>query len=727
MDADFIESCAIKSEEILTETFSFSGQYRDYGNKELKTEPVDYEESFKCKEEDISVQHTGVHTAPKLQFSCNECDFMTMEKDSLIEHLKISKNVQYSCKECNFTTQLQCYIRKHFKIHKQLDDKYIIEECKFQTSQIFCLTPQWKTQKSGDKYICNECNYTTLIESSLKRHVKIHKMAEYKCKECDYKTVRKYRLMEHVKIHTGDEYKCKDCDYKTVWQSSLKEHVKIHTGDKYECKECDYKTVWQSSLKKHLKIHTGDEYKCKDCDYKTVWESSIKKHVKIHTGDEHKCNECDYKTVRKESLKEHVKIHTDDEYKCKECDYKTVRKNSLKNHVKIHTGDEYKCKNCDYKTVWQRSLNNHLKIHTDDEYKCKECDYKTVRKDSLKNHLKIHTGDKYECKECDYKTTWQSCLKKHIKIHIGDKYECNECDYKTLWQSSLKNHEKIHTDDKYKCIECDYKTVRKDSLKKHVKIHTGKCPDDCKLPTFLYESFKCKPVCSTLDDCPTSYDCSMISKHKDKCYYNGNYYSNNENAQDDVTWEKCFGCTCDISDDGSQFYCYSGSCRSPLISAGCVLKRKLGHCCTSDIICAPYKECTIINTTFTEDFGGLYNRLEHPTEKCTKCSCEEGSDKIVGVKCQKQYCTDLLKSHHEVKRMCAPLYESTNYSCCPSQWLCPSDVKFDTIAPSDGGQGQQCVFGKQLIGKNKKHFTQYDERKVVCECLLPPFITCAFV
>ncbi|KAF5293348.1 hypothetical protein FQA39_LY02833 [Lamprigera yunnana] len=259
------------------------------------------------------------------------------------------------------------------------------------------------------------------------------------------------------------------------------------------------------------------------------------------------------------------------------------------------------------------------------------------------------------------------------------------------------------------------------------KAPEGKCPDDCKLPTFLYESFKCKPVCSTLDDCPTSYDCSMINKHKDKCYYNGNYYSNRENAEDDVTWEKCFGCTCDISDDGSQFYCYYASCQGPLISPGCVLKLKLGQCCTSDIICAPYKECTIGNTTFTEDFGGLYNRLEHPTEKCTKCSCEEGSDKIVGVKCQKQYCTDLLKFQREVKRMCAPLYESTNYSCCPSQWICPSDVKFDTIAPSDGGQGQKCVFGKQLIGKNKKHFTQYDERKVVCECLLPPFLTCAFL
>ncbi|KAF5285845.1 hypothetical protein FQA39_LY04306 [Lamprigera yunnana] len=362
MDVDSIESCATKSEMILTETFSFYGHHRDYDEIELKTEPVDYEESFKCKEEDISAEQTGTHAAPMQPFSYNECDLTT----------------QFSS------------VKKHFGMHKGIDDKYIIEQCNFQTLQNFCLTPQRKTSKSVDKYICNECNYTTLIKSYLRRHVKIHKGAEYKCKECDYKTVRKDHLKEHVNIHTGYEYKCKECDYKSAWQSSLKEHVKIHTDDEYKCKECDYKTAWQSSLKEHVKIHTGDEYKCKECDYKTAWQCSLKEHIKIHTGDEYKCKQCDYKTVRKNYIKEHVKIHTGDEYKCKECNYKTVRKDCLKEHAKIHTGDEYKCKECDYKTVWQSNLKKHIKIHTDDQYECTECDYKTVWQSSLKKHMKRH-------------------------------------------------------------------------------------------------------------------------------------------------------------------------------------------------------------------------------------------------------------------------------------------------------------------------------------------------
>ncbi|KAF5306846.1 hypothetical protein FQA39_LY00076 [Lamprigera yunnana] len=68
--------CTIKSEVILTETFC--GQYGAYEDKELKTEPIDYGESFK-HEEDISIKHAGMHADAVQQFLCNECDFMTME------------------------------------------------------------------------------------------------------------------------------------------------------------------------------------------------------------------------------------------------------------------------------------------------------------------------------------------------------------------------------------------------------------------------------------------------------------------------------------------------------------------------------------------------------------------------------------------------------------------------------------------------------------------------
>ncbi|KAF5279037.1 hypothetical protein FQA39_LY05715 [Lamprigera yunnana] len=432
MDLHSVVSSEIKSEVVLTQTFSFCGKYEDCGGQELKTEPEDYEESCKCKEYN-AVEYMDADAGPIC--NCNECNFTTMERDSLKEHLKINNNVQYSCEKCNFKTQLECSKKEHLRIHNHVDDKHI-EECNFKT-------PQLKTP-NVNVYICNECNYTTLKKNYLREHVKIHTGHEYKCKECNYKTVWKICLKEHVKIHTGHEYKYKECDYKTAWENNLKQPVKIHAGVEYMCKECDYKTVQKRNLNQHVKIHTGVEYKCKDCDYKTMQKRNLNQHVKIHTGVKYMCKECDYETVWKGLLMQHVKIHTGTEHKCKECGYKTARKNQLKAHIRIHTGDEHKCKECDYKTVWKGLLTQHVKIHTGEVYNCKECDYKTVQKHLLKKHLKIHAGVEYKCKECDYKTVWKCLLKQHVKIHMGDEFKCNECDYKTPRKSCLISHMKRH-------------------------------------------------------------------------------------------------------------------------------------------------------------------------------------------------------------------------------------------------------------------------------------------
>ncbi|KAF5306073.1 hypothetical protein FQA39_LY09051 [Lamprigera yunnana] len=94
MDVDYIESCPIKSEIIVQETFSYCENYEDNGIEELKTEPVDIEKSFECDDEDNLVEPADVN-----QYICNECNFVTTEKDPLIQHLNIIKNTHYFCKE----------------------------------------------------------------------------------------------------------------------------------------------------------------------------------------------------------------------------------------------------------------------------------------------------------------------------------------------------------------------------------------------------------------------------------------------------------------------------------------------------------------------------------------------------------------------------------------------------------------------------------------------------
>ncbi|KAF5282436.1 hypothetical protein FQA39_LY17551 [Lamprigera yunnana] len=456
MDTNFTESCSIKSEIILTETFCENSE--DCGNEELKTEPVDYKELLKCKEEDDPAEHMDTCAAPIQQCSSNERNFTT-EKDSPQGYSKTTENIQYFCEYCNFRTHLETFIKKHLKIHKEVDDTYITKESNFKTPQRFSLAPHVKTLRS-DEYICNKCNFTTLNKVSLRRHMTIHTGEEYKCKECDYKTLRKYDLKEHVKIHTRDEYKCKECDYKTVWKGSLKGHVKIHTGEEHKCKECDYKTVRKYSLNEHVKIHTGEEYKCKECDYKTVWKGRLNEHVKIHTCGKHKCNECDYKTMEKRSLNEHVKIHTGEEYKCRECDYKTVWKRCLKEHVKIHTGEKHKCNECDFKTVWKRCLKEHVRIHTGEKHKCNECDYKTIK---WKNAMvtKIDVVQRHKASQSQREILLE-CLKKKPELLSGlFNYDFTHKDSVREWSdiaailNSIPGTKKIKDGERY-LLFCGY-------------------------------------------------------------------------------------------------------------------------------------------------------------------------------------------------------------------------------------------------------------------------------
>ncbi|KAF5301962.1 hypothetical protein FQA39_LY10532 [Lamprigera yunnana] len=232
MDVDYNDRCPIKLEVILDETFSFCGKREDYENEELKTEPVIFAEPFICEEDNLT-EYMNIHAVPVHQYICNECNFMTTEKDSLMGHLKIAKNVQYFCKECDFKTLLECSIKEHLRVHNRVGGRYSTKECKPPVQLSPPLPLQLETPEIVDKYICNKCGYKTRWKQLLKAHEKIHSGDKYKCNECDYKTVRKDSLKEHIKIHTGDEYKCNECDYKTPWKQLLKAHEKIHSENEF--------------------------------------------------------------------------------------------------------------------------------------------------------------------------------------------------------------------------------------------------------------------------------------------------------------------------------------------------------------------------------------------------------------------------------------------------------------------------------------------------------------
>ncbi|KAF5290519.1 hypothetical protein FQA39_LY03623 [Lamprigera yunnana] len=168
----FNQIAAIKS-EVVNETFSFSEVIKDFENRELKAEPVDFEEH--------ELEHLDQES-----FSCVCCQFTCKEKDELVQHMEmhVTTKREYFCRECNFKTIWKCSLKSHSKIHK------------------------------GEQYACNQCNFKTFWKSSLNQHLEIHK-GIYFCNECDFKAMSKYTLRTHCKIHKCEQYAYNRCNFKT--------------------------------------------------------------------------------------------------------------------------------------------------------------------------------------------------------------------------------------------------------------------------------------------------------------------------------------------------------------------------------------------------------------------------------------------------------------------------------------------------------------------------------
>ena len=83
------------------------------------------------------------------------------------------------------------------------------------------------------------------------------------------------------------EKKCEDCDYVSVLNSSLKKHKRSkHEGIKHQCESCEKSYTDGSALLRHKKaVHDGVVYKCDTCDKVFSEGGSLTRHKKnIHTS-----------------------------------------------------------------------------------------------------------------------------------------------------------------------------------------------------------------------------------------------------------------------------------------------------------------------------------------------------------------------------------------------------------------------------------------------------------
>ncbi|KAK9885271.1 hypothetical protein WA026_010769 [Henosepilachna vigintioctopunctata] len=231
---------------------------------------------------------------------------------------------------------------------------------------------------------------------------------------------------------------------------------------------------------------------------------------------------------------------------------------------------------------------------------------------------------------------------------------------------------------------------------------------------FLYENLGC-----TTKDGGNSYECNIVSK--DHCIFEGKTFRVGEKISDLGITANCFvNCTCL---EGGSIKCDEDFCTSNIEfdHPECNYKYPTDSCCPVLSCDPPKMNCTIKNITEIE--GALF----FPEDTCLVCFCQEGfSEKLEEPYCRKRRCFDQLENSKNLLNKCAPMY--INRDCCPAFWICNEKQKIVKISEDTSKSGLHCEFGNDIVpyghGFNTTIKDDYDTYKAMCQCSLPPLLTC---
>ncbi|RZC40981.1 zinc finger protein 64 -like protein, isoforms 3 and 4-like [Asbolus verrucosus] len=169
-----------------------------------------------------------------LLLSCNECSFVTMEKEKLINHkcMSISTPDKYKCPYCDYSTG------RRYRLSYHINAKHT--------------KTNW--------YDCGQCDYKTTDSSSLRRHQKVvHSVREegaplFSCTYCEFHSVSEVALQRHrVSKHGPIIQCCNFCSYQTKDKSNFRKHLYIHGDKPRKCTQCSYQCVSPYQLERHYK------------------------------------------------------------------------------------------------------------------------------------------------------------------------------------------------------------------------------------------------------------------------------------------------------------------------------------------------------------------------------------------------------------------------------------------------------------------------------------------
>ena len=164
---------------------------------------------------------------------------------------KADSNRRYKCSVCGVTKPTMQQVNEH---HLKKHKPQICTVCGHTFALASSLTRHMYDHEQHC-FNCDSCNYTVHFESELKTHKIVHrKNPAFQCmvKNCGKWFRCKWELTMHIKKHDGEKYKCDECEFTTNLEKHLKEHKRKHSDDcPYLCKICNKGFHYRSGLKRH--------------------------------------------------------------------------------------------------------------------------------------------------------------------------------------------------------------------------------------------------------------------------------------------------------------------------------------------------------------------------------------------------------------------------------------------------------------------------------------------
>lgn len=419
--------------------------------------------------------------------TCNQCEYATVYVSNLIRHYRKHsgvKNVRrFECKECGKKFTEKRTLVDHRRVHLDEDEK----------------------QKLRSQFKCSICAYSTLYESRLKDHMKIHVAVKpFECDVCSKRFYRKNILKIHIQSHCKDKiFVCNICPKKYYHKTGLTYHMETSHVDKalrkykYTCYICKYNSMSLSYLRIHMRSHTGVRpFKCRLCPRSFTVNYQCTIHEATHSGEKRyfKCQICFKDLASKSGLRAHMETHLLEsqrikKYECDQCDNDFYKKKSLLRHQSKHNQKQenvrHVCPKCSKEFTKSAGLKTHMTIHGKYTFDCHFC----VRHFSSADKLEIHENAKhkiakfgrrtFECYVCRMavKNRWK--LELHLRKHFNERpFRCDICA-KGFWlKSILQRHKQSHWNEedkqklkKFKCHLCEYKTAKRQGLNVHLERH----------------------------------------------------------------------------------------------------------------------------------------------------------------------------------------------------------------------------------------------------------------